>query len=262
MQAFLDRSIKDLIAEFPVVQNILDEYDIGCAPCTVASCLLRDVVEIHALPAEREAEMMNRLILTIDPDSQATYVVPERNKDTQDGPIRYSPPLQQLVDEHKLIKRWVALIPRVVASLDLGRAEDQQRVRDGLDFIRSYADRFHHAKEEEILFGYFDRDLDILAVMHADHERARGHVRSAVAALAGADQGAVEENLLAYRELLEEHITKEDEVLYPWMDRNLTTSQVGQLYARFGDVDAGFGESAAHFERFVVETERRYPEGE
>ena len=103
MQAYLDRSIKDLITEFPVVQTILDEYDIGCAPCTVASCQLRDVVDIHDLRAEREVEMMNRLIRTIDPDSHETYVAPKRDKGAGDGMIRYSPPLQQLVDEHTLI---------------------------------------------------------------------------------------------------------------------------------------------------------------
>jgi hemerythrin-like domain-containing protein len=262
MQAYLDQSIKDLITEFPVVQTILDEYDIGCAPCTVASCRLRDVVDIHDLRAEREVEMMNRLIQTIAPDSQETYVAPKRDKGAGDGVIRYSPPLQQLVDEHKLIKRWVALIPEVVASMDLERAGDRQLIRDGLGFIREFADRFHHAKEEEILFGFFDADLDILAVMHADHECARGHVRAAVDALEKGDQGTVKESLLAYRELLEEHITKEDEILYPWMDRNLSTSQVGQLYSRFAEVDSGFGESTTHYERFVTETERRFQQGE
>jgi len=37
---------------------------------------------------------------------------------------------------------------------------------DGVDFIRSYADKYHHAREEEILFKYFDEDMAILKVMH------------------------------------------------------------------------------------------------
>ena len=40
---------------------------------------------------------------------------------------------------------------------------------DAVDFIRSYADRFHHAKEEELLFACFDEELDILKAMHESY---------------------------------------------------------------------------------------------
>jgi hemerythrin-like domain-containing protein len=257
MDAYLDRSIKDLMDEFPGVQAVLDEYDIGCAACAVATCLLRDVVEIHALPADRETELMNRLLRQIDPGTDITWV-PAKREDRGDQAIRYSPPLRALVDEHTLIKRWLAQVPAVLESLDLQRDGDVRLVREGLDFIRSYADRFHHAKEEDILFGYFNPDLDILTVMHADHDRARGYVAAAHAAVEARDTAAATEALDAYRGLLEEHITKEDEVLYPWMDRNLSTSAVGRLFSAFAEVDAGFGESAGRYERWVEGVERRF----
>ena len=33
--------------------------------------------------------------------------------------LNYSPPIKKLVDEHVLIKRWIALIPEVVKNLDV-----------------------------------------------------------------------------------------------------------------------------------------------
>ena len=93
----------------------------------------------------------------------------------------YSPPLKKLVDEHRLIKRWVAVIPGFIENLDVATEYGRELVRQGIDFIQSYADKYHHAKEEAILFKYFDENLEIIRTMFADHENARGRVREMLA---------------------------------------------------------------------------------
>ena len=77
-------------------------------------------------------------------------------------------------------------------------------------------------------------------------------------ALARRDAGGVARNLAEYGEILTEHIRKEDEILYPWMDRNLTTRQVGELYARFREVDETFLEAGERYEAFVRSLEGQY----
>ncbi len=54
MEEYLNKGIKEIMNQFPEVENILNEYGIGCAPCSVSTCLLKDIVEIHSLPAEDE----------------------------------------------------------------------------------------------------------------------------------------------------------------------------------------------------------------
>ena len=167
--------------------------------------------------------------------------------------------MKKLVDEHVLIKRWLALIPAVVKNLDLESDEGRQLILDGIDLIRSYADRYHHAKEEDILFKYFDEKSEILQVMYEDHTTGRGHVKAMLEALDRRDKATLGEHLLAYRELLTGHIKKEDEILYPWMDRNLSTSQVGELFAKFSEVDEKMGFSPDKYEQFVVKLEKQFP---
>lgn len=257
MSSIVDRGIKEVIDAHPVVAGILDEYKIGCAPCNVGTCQLKDIVEIHGLAPDVEAELLTRIARAIDPDAPAFE--PKVRKSAQsDGQIRYSPPMQLLVDEHKLIKRWLACVPRVAAEIDLNVEADRDLIRDGIDFIRNYADRFHHAKEEDILFGFFDADLEIIRVMLTDHDTGRGHVKAAVAALEAQDRDGLVEHLTAYHALLTEHIQKEDEILYTWMDRNLSTSQVGQLYTRFSEVSQEHGDVASTSEQFVVRAELRF----
>ena len=59
---------------------------------------------------------------------------------------------QALVDEHRLILRMIALLERNAARTAAGNYANWQFYLDGVDFIRKYADRFHHAKEEDVLF--------------------------------------------------------------------------------------------------------------
>ena len=69
---------------------------------------------------------------------------------------------------------------------------------------------------------------------------------------------AVREHLGAWSVLLTQHIKKEDEILYPWMDRQLSTKQVGELFGRFAMVDSDFGEQPDKYRRFVESLEARF----
>ena len=210
MEKYLNKGIKDLISELPKVGDILNEYNIGCVPCNVGSCLLKDIIQIHNLSSGDEEELMARIARAIYPDRKIKIPKIKKKATTESKEIKYSPPIKKLVDEHALIKKWLVLIPEVIEKLDIETKEGRDLILDGVDFIRSYADRFHHAKEEDILFKYFDENLDIIKAMHEDHETGRGHVRAIIEALEKKDKKAVIEHLNGYKDLLTEHIKKED----------------------------------------------------
>jgi hemerythrin-like domain-containing protein len=181
----------------------------------------------------------------------------KREREAKSEALNYSPPMKKLVDEHMLIKRWAAIIPEFIDNLDLETEEGRQTIIDGIDFIRSYADRYHHAKEEEILFKYFGEDLDIIKAMLEDHTNARAHVRAILEALDKKDKEAISKHLSAYRELLIDHIKKEDEILYPWMDRGFSTTQVGELFIKFNERDAESSDAQARYEEFINKLENK-----
>jgi hemerythrin-like domain-containing protein len=85
-------------------------------------------------------------------------------------------------------------------------------------------------------------------------------VQAAGEALARCDGEGIAANLLGYAGVLAEHIKKEDEILYPWMDRNLSVRQVGELFARFLAVDERFAEDRKKYESFVERLEDAYTE--
>lgn len=258
MEIYLNKGIKDIIAQFPKVGDILNEYNIGCAPCNVGTCLLKDIVEVHNLSYEAEHELMKRIAGVIYPGMEVVIPKIERKTGPSAGAIKYSPPVKRLVDEHVLIKRLLALVPRAVETLDAAREEDKQIMLGCVDFIRSYADKYHHAKEEDILFKKFSPDLEIINAMLEEHKIGRGHVKVAAEALETADNRAIKEHLTAYQRLLTDHIKKEDEILYPWMDRNLSMSQVGELFAEFDEADRRFPDAPLKYEGFIKTLEEKF----
>lgn len=258
MEKYLNKGIKEVIDQYPEIEEILSAYDIGCGPCAVGTCLLKDIVEIHNLPEEKEREMMARISSVIYPDREVEIPQIKKTTAVESKEIEYSPPMKKLVDEHVLIKRWVALIPEVVKNLDVESEEGRQLILDGLDFIKSYADKYHHAKEEDILFKYFDENLDILKVIHEDHTQGRSHVKAIFEALDRRDKAVIADHLNAYGELLKEHITKENEIMYPWMDRHLSVTQVGELFSKFNETDEQIGFSVTKYEAFINKLEGKF----
>lgn len=262
MEEYSNKSIKEIIDEYPEVEDILNDYDIGCGPCNVGICLLKDIVAIHRLPADQERQLMARIATVIHPGRDIRIPRSEKRADVKPKEFKYSPPMKKLVDEHVLIKRWIALIPEFVKNLDVESEDGRRLIHDGIDMIRSYADKYHHAKEEDILFKYFDEEADIIKVMHADHTHGRNLVKEMLAALEKRDAKTIAKNLLAYRELLSEHISKEDEILYPWMDQQISTRQVGELFAKFDAVDRQIDVAPGKYEAFIDQLEKKFEKQE
>jgi len=57
------QAINKVIEEHPVIGEILEKYDIGCVTCGVGICLMNDVVSIHSLGDEVEAQIEQEITL-------------------------------------------------------------------------------------------------------------------------------------------------------------------------------------------------------
>ncbi len=262
MDKIMQGRIKELIVRHPKVGDVLAEFGVACVTCAVGTCLLKDILEIHRLAPEDEQRMLTRIAEIVYPDRKV--VVPLRKSEPQKktGEPFHSPPLRKLVEEHALIKRVLARIPGMLRQMDLDTTEGRQLALASVDFIRSFADKCHHAKEEDILFKCFDGNLDIIKVMLDDHETGRAHVRAIRDAIERRDTAAAVKHLKGYRQLLTEHIRKEDEVLYPWMDRQLSDTEIGRLFSAFAAADAPMAETRRRSQEFISMLEQRFGDAE
>lgn len=140
-------------------------------------------------------------------------------------------PVGPLMIEHRLIEK---LMPRIRRATKAARREgriDPSFVEFALDFIRTYADRCHHGKEEDILFRELDRKalspdhrkvMDELVEEHRVGRKAVGELRDAVEAYRKGDTAAlapIVERLEWLADFYPAHIEKEDKRFFlPVMD--------------------------------------------
>ena len=64
-----DKAIQDVMLTYPEIGEILNRFEIGCVTCKVGICLLKDVVAIHGLSKDDEAQIEQEInsYLTITP---------------------------------------------------------------------------------------------------------------------------------------------------------------------------------------------------
>ncbi len=165
-------------------------------------------------------------------------------------------PTEILREEHRIIERMLAVLQRAAASLERGEEVTPAVFEQAIDFIRNFADRYHHAKEEDALFATMQahgipRNGGPIGVMLAEHDEGRAHVRGMAEALQSypaeaSARAALIEHARGYAELLSAHIYKEDNILYPMGDRVLSQEAQQQLLRQFEQLEHGVLSPAEH----------------
>lgn len=169
-----------------------------------------------------------------------------------------------LMQEHRAILAVVEGLGRVAAVIrDGGTKIAPALLEDAVSFMRDYADRFHHAKEEDLLFpalvghGVPLHGCPIDALLH-EHRRGRelvGALAAGLEARAAGDPGAgpaLAETIEAMVALYTNHIWKEDQMVFPMAERLLPVEDLMRLDTQCRAVAQSFPEGAqTRFEEFA-----------
>lgn len=153
-------------------------------------------------------------------------------------------PIEVLMDEHQLILAVLDSLEEGAERLDSGDPIDPEFFLDAAEFVSGFADKCHHAKEEDILFVAMTamdmpQDSGPVAVMLAEHDEGRQYTagfRSAAEQMKDGETSAaadVVRNVYDYVNLLREHINKEDNVLYPMAEQIMPVDAMAKMSEDF-----------------------------
>lgn len=175
-------------------------------------------------------------------------------------------PVHMLIHEHKYILQVVNSTAVLDACLEKGEPIDVEMVRRIVHFMREFADKCHHGKEEQLLFpamekkGVPETGCPLGGLM-AEHKKGR----SLVAALdeaagiyaAGSAEGAskIREAMRGIRELYPNHIWKEDAMVFPMAEKLFTVEELAQMKADFDQVELELGQHHDAYIAFANEME-------
>jgi hemerythrin-like domain-containing protein len=178
--------------------------------------------------------------------------------------------VEMLEAEHRVIQKMVAGMSVLADQLEGGEPVDVSLLESIVAFLRTFADRLHHGKEESFLFpalirrGVPSQGCPI-GGLTMEHQKGRvmvGELADAIRGYAAGEPPARENLVKSLRALVAfypSHIWKEDYLLFPLAGKVLTPEDQQELMDKFEtverelglDVHEGFDKVAADLERKV-----------
>jgi hemerythrin-like domain-containing protein len=174
-------------------------------------------------------------------------------------------PTRMLEDEHLVIAKVVGAAPVLADRIEAGQTVDVETLLGVVEFMRIFADKCHHGKEEELLFpALANKGVPMqgcpVGALTSDHVRGRAIAKELAEAAEACQKGepaareAVVKSLRGIAALYPNHIWKEDYLLFPLTEKVLSVEEQQGLYQQFELVEERIGRGVYHrLEHFAEE---------
>ena len=158
-------------------------------------------------------------------------------------------PRGPLMIEHRLIEQMFELVQKEIRRMEEIKQADPLFIDTVVDFIRIYADRTHHGKEEDILFrdlqkkNLSQKDLVVMQELIEEHKYGREMVKDLLEAKHKYLQGQTDalqvvlEKLNALVNFYPEHIEKEDKIFFPASEEYFSQEEQDAMLEEFWEFD-------------------------
>lgn len=155
-------------------------------------------------------------------------------------------PIQVLIEEHEKIKQVIEKVKALGDMFETSPNEFRQTVSGMLHFFKTYADQYHHIKEEQILFPVVAQENQIvgeslaeeLTEHHEDFREITGRIGDE---LANNRLREANDLLLDYTDKLLDHIAVEDEEFFIMAESLLSENVLEKMFFDFEDSDRALG---------------------
>ena len=158
-------------------------------------------------------------------------------------------PIGPLMIEHRLIERMIRLLKKELEQVGKLKKADPIFIEIAIDFMKSYADRCHHGKEEDILFrdlakkGLSEENRTIMEELLDEHARARkatANLLEAKERYGNGDEAAIRDIVDALTWLVSfypVHIEKEDRQFFMPIMAYLSKQEQDSMLQEFYEFD-------------------------
>lgn len=116
-----------------------------------------------------------------------------------------------------------------------------------IEFFRNYTDKYHHQKEEEILFPEMSKRNELLEdgvikEMFENHEDFREMMRNIESEIDNNNVDSAYKLFNEYSEALKDHIAVEDDEVFQMAESLMSDDEMDNIYFRFLDNDRELGD--------------------
>jgi hemerythrin-like domain-containing protein len=178
--------------------------------------------------------------------------------------------IEMLEEEHKVILRMVKVLTTMHDRLDSDGSVDTATLMEVVDFFRNFADKGHHAKEEDVLFPMLERNGVRsqgcpIGTLTNEHKQGRMLITALNDAIDKYDKGdstakaTISATIKGAIDLYTNHIWREDYLLFPMSQKVLPKPELDGLRRNFNEVDTKFGSDFhSRYEQLVEKLEKSF----
>jgi hemerythrin-like domain-containing protein len=177
-------------------------------------------------------------------------------------------PTQDLINEHGGIMLMLRIMEKIAGKLKNGDEVDKEHLAKVVEFLKNFADKCHHGKEEGILFPELIKNPaneKLVNELLGEHKTGRDFIRGIAESLDNYQKGNsdafhIAVNALDYTQLLAEHIKKENTVLFPVADKELSDEMQTDIRERFEKLETEVIGAGKHeeYHRWLEELRSAY----
>jgi len=153
-----------------------------------------------------------------------------------------------LRNEHEAIKLALRILDKMCIEIEKKGSADAEDTERMISFLKVFADKCHHGKEENHLFPALEakgipKEGGPIGVMLSEHTEGRDYIRKMGESITHEEKGTsvVSHQFIkharGYIGLLSEHIEKENSVLFQMADERLSASDNEELLEAFEDLE-------------------------
>jgi len=175
-----------------------------------------------------------------------------------------------LEEEHRVILRMVKVLTAMHKRLESGGDVDPAILTEVVDFFRVFADKGHHAKEEDVLFPTLERNGVSpqgcpIGTLKNEHKQGRALMTALNDAIGKYSNGdskakhAISATIKGAIDLYPDHIWREDYLLFPMTEKVLPKPELENLTKNFNEVKTKFGPDFHNrYEQIVEKLEKSF----
>lgn len=157
-------------------------------------------------------------------------------------------PIEDLTKEHGPVKLMLRVLEKINEQIASGKSVAIDDLNSGIVFLKEFADKCHHGKEENLLFpmmkkNSIQKEVELINILLLEHAEGRGYIAKMVEAIGEKEKNpsrfaeVFRDNAKRYIALLDQHIDKENTILFPSAKHSIPESQLKELEDGFENVE-------------------------
>lgn len=150
--------------------------------------------------------------------------------------------MHDLVQEHDKILHAMELLRKIQEKGTLSEEARLKYYGELAFFLEVYADKCHHGKEENNMYHTLaplgdEAEKALIIKLIEEHVEARALVRDINKAVAAGNAADAAKSAARYRTLLLEHIRRENDEMFPSLEKRITDQQQDVMFDHFLKVE-------------------------